>query len=78
MRNKRFKLGEDVWECPQCKAIVMMGNMCRVCGSSYADVLIPPTKTKEPCKAKSTHFTPIAESEDKLIQSFFYKQKEEE
>lgn len=66
-KRPRFKLGLDVWECPDCKTVMPMGAKCK-CGKCYADVLVSASQQKQiehapmPNKTPRKKYTPKSRS----------------
>lgn len=81
-KKARFTLGLDVWECPDCKAVCIMGKPCK-CGKTYADVLISSSKAKPPPPEKLDREKPerkrkhTPKSRGKYIESYLYRDDEE-
>lgn len=72
----RFKLGEHLWECT-CGELSMMGQKCRKCGKTYADILIAKAKAEkpeQPKKRKSKYREPTRQGE--FITSYLVKKPE--
>lgn len=72
--KKRWKLGEELWECENCGRINMSGRPCK-CGKTYGAQLVERDK-KQKDSDESTHRIRKPASEGKFTKSYFFKDED--